>query len=253
MERPPLGSSLGFAPRRPGVGRRTPGWGQAIEHGPGTTRSTSHRSISNPVVHSIRATSRRTSPLRSCDAGSREKESDRRGSWRDMIGPRRSQSSGGVQMGRLLLGDRSSARFGGRGRSSPPWDQHRRPARTTASIRALARRLQARDARLWRGGGQRRQAARPCFCLTAGIPGGNLGGFWIRQRAPVTARVPPWRRRRPVSSAERDSGCRLARVAGAVARPGSHRTVRTLVVYGSSGRRVMTPAAGRLIDLESSP
>ncbi|MGP0050967.1 MAG: GAF domain-containing protein [Solirubrobacteraceae bacterium] len=44
-----------------------------------------------------------------------------------------------------------------------------------------------------------------------------------------------------------------ARVAGAVTRPGSHRTVRTLVVYGSSGRRVMTPAAGRLIDLESSP
>jgi hypothetical protein len=50
----------------------------------------------------------------------------------------------------LPLGDRSSARFGGRRRSSPPWDQHRRPARTTASIRALARRLQARDARLWR-------------------------------------------------------------------------------------------------------
>jgi hypothetical protein len=46
---------------------------------------------------------------------------------------------------------------------------------------------------------------------------------------------------------------RQPRVAGAVARPGSHRTVRTLVVYGSSGRRVMTPAAGRLIDLESSP
>jgi hypothetical protein len=45
----------------------------------------------------------------------------------------------------------------------------------------------------------------------------------------------------------------IARVAGAVTRPGSHRTVRTLVVYGSSGRRVMTPAAGRLIDLESSP
>ena len=35
------------------------------------------------------------------------------------------------------------------------------------------------------------------------------------------------------------------RVAGAVTRPGSHRTVRTLFVYGSSGRRVMTPAAGR--------
>ena len=44
-----------------------------------------------------------------------------------------------------------------------------------------------------------------------------------------------------------------SRVAGAVARPGSHRTVRTLVVYGSSGRRVMTPAAGRFIDLESFP
>jgi hypothetical protein len=29
-----------FAPRRPRAGRRTPGWGQAIEHGPGTTRST---------------------------------------------------------------------------------------------------------------------------------------------------------------------------------------------------------------------
>jgi len=55
---------------------------------------------------------------------------------------------------RVLLGDRSSTRFGGRRRSSPPWDQHRRPARTTASIRALARRLQARDARLWRRAGR---------------------------------------------------------------------------------------------------
>jgi hypothetical protein len=45
----------------------------------------------------------------------------------------------------------------------------------------------------------------------------------------------------------------IARVAGAVARPGSHRTVRTLFVYGSSGRRVMTPAAGRFCDLESFP
>ena len=41
--------------------------------------------------------------------------------------------------------------------------------------------------------GKRRRAARPCFCLTAGIPGGNLGGFWIRRRAAVTARVPPRR------------------------------------------------------------
>ena len=43
------------------------------------------------------------------------------------------------------------------------------------------------------------------------------------------------------------------RVAGAVARPGSHRTVRTLFVYGSSGRRVMTPAAGRFATSKSSP
>jgi len=34
------------------------------------------------------------------------------------------------------------------------WDGHRCPARTTASIKALARRLQAPDARLWRIRGQ---------------------------------------------------------------------------------------------------
>jgi hypothetical protein len=32
-----LGFSLSFGPRRPGAGRRTSGWGQAIEHGPQTT------------------------------------------------------------------------------------------------------------------------------------------------------------------------------------------------------------------------
>ena len=38
LERAALGLFVpGFAPRRPGAGRRTPGWGQAIEHGPGTT------------------------------------------------------------------------------------------------------------------------------------------------------------------------------------------------------------------------
>jgi hypothetical protein len=35
-----LGFPPSFAPRRPGAGRRTSRWGQAIEHGPGTTRST---------------------------------------------------------------------------------------------------------------------------------------------------------------------------------------------------------------------
>ena len=76
-----------------------------------------------------------------------------------------------------------------------------------------------------------------------------------RNPAPISNRrrpsfISPSARCRP-SSARR--AATIARVAGAVARPGSHRTVRTLVVYGSSGRRVMTPAAGRLIDLESSP
>ena len=49
---PPLSFPPSFAPRRPGAERRTSGREQAIEHGPGTTRSTSHQSISNPVVHS---------------------------------------------------------------------------------------------------------------------------------------------------------------------------------------------------------
>ena len=35
------------------------------------------------------------------------------------------------------------------------------------------------------------------------------------------------------------------RVAGTVARPGSHRTVLVLFTHGSSGRRVVNPAAGR--------
>ena len=35
------------------------------------------------------------------------------------------------------------------------------------------------------------------------------------------------------------------RVAGAVARPGSHRTVLALFAHGSSERRVAGPAAGR--------
>jgi IS30 family transposase len=36
----------------------------------------------------------------------------------------------------------------------------------------------------------------------------------------------------------------IGRVAGAVARPGSHRTVLALFAHGSSGRRVVNPAAG---------
>jgi hypothetical protein len=37
----------------------------------------------------------------------------------------------------------------------------------------------------------------------------------------------------------------IGRVAGAVARPGSHRTVLALFAHGSSGRRVANPAVGR--------
>src|ERR1035437_7028677 len=37
MARERLGFALSFEPRRPGVGRRTSGRGQAIEHGPETT------------------------------------------------------------------------------------------------------------------------------------------------------------------------------------------------------------------------
>ena len=39
----PWAHASGFAPRRPRAGRRTPRWGQAIEHRPGTTRSTHTR------------------------------------------------------------------------------------------------------------------------------------------------------------------------------------------------------------------
>jgi hypothetical protein len=78
--------------------------------------------------------------------------------WREIKAAVRSGAHRGS-----LLGDRTSARFGGRRGSSPPWDQRRRPARTTASIRALARRLQARDARLWRDPGARSPSARHLF------------------------------------------------------------------------------------------
>ena len=60
MERPPLGfpSKLHTPPTR--SRRVTPRRGQVIEHEPGTTRSTSHQLILQSIVHSLRATSRRT-------------------------------------------------------------------------------------------------------------------------------------------------------------------------------------------------
>jgi hypothetical protein len=63
---PPLDSCPGLRTPPTKSQRRTPRWGQAIEHGPGTTAQLTFPSISNPVVHSIRATSRRTSPKTSC-------------------------------------------------------------------------------------------------------------------------------------------------------------------------------------------
>jgi hypothetical protein len=59
--RPPLGFPRAS---HPAGHERTSRWGQAIEHGPGTTRSTSHQSILQSVVHSQRATSRRTTSTR---------------------------------------------------------------------------------------------------------------------------------------------------------------------------------------------
>ena len=67
----------------------------------------------------------------------------------------------------LSSGDRSSARSGGRRRSSPPWDQHRCPARTTASIRALAREVASIRCALWRTAGRLSHLGRtPAFVLT---------------------------------------------------------------------------------------
>jgi Oxidoreductase family, NAD-binding Rossmann fold len=69
---------------------------------------------------------------------------------------------------RADLGDGSSVRSGGRCGSSPHWDRHRRTARNPASIKALAGRLQAPDARLWRISGRQPPPRRePCFSLDA--------------------------------------------------------------------------------------
>ena len=76
----------------------------------------------------------------------------------------------------LQIGDRSSARIRGGCRSSPPWDRHRAPVRTIASITALARRLQAPDARLWRIGGLRPPRAGHLCCVGDGSRRRDLDG-----------------------------------------------------------------------------
>ena len=70
MERPPLRLSPGLRTPPTRSRRRTPRWGQANEHGPGTTRSTSHKLILQSIVHSQRATSRRTTSWGSVCGGS---------------------------------------------------------------------------------------------------------------------------------------------------------------------------------------
>ena len=69
-------------------------------------------------------------------------------------------------------------------------------------------------------------------------------------RLPPERPVPGRRRRARITQgrsrgAPRPSPLKHCRVAGTVARPGSHRTVLVLFTHGSSGRRVANPAAGR--------
>ena len=99
------GSVLGFTPSfapRP-CGRRTSGWGQVIEHGPETTLYVIDLA-SNPALFSQCVRPRVA---------------------RDNAEP--TPGSFGANLSRSDLGDRSSARFGGRRRSPPPLDRHRRP------------------------------------------------------------------------------------------------------------------------------
>ena len=58
MEQEPLSFPSSFEPRRLSTGRRTSRWGQAVEHGPGTTLTASAEPPINVVTH-MRATSRR--------------------------------------------------------------------------------------------------------------------------------------------------------------------------------------------------
>jgi hypothetical protein len=104
------------------------------------------------------------------------------------------------------LGDRSSARFSGRWRSSPTTGRHRRPALATASIRALAGGLQAPDARLWRIRGVldrppralrscRRRHWRTAFAWLLHVHR-HQSAFWPCSRVVI---VPPPMRRRPLN------------------------------------------------------
>jgi hypothetical protein len=120
------------------------------------------------------------------------------------------------------------------------------------------------------------QAPKPSSDMGLRSLGGAQGRFLPPQRprprrpprpqAPRNGLTDPLRRSRrgpqnaPERAAPDHDGAKTARspripritrrqqrqVAGAVARPGSHRTVRALFASGSSGRRVVTPAAGRL-------
>ena len=111
----------------------------------------------------------------------------------------------------LQIGDRSSAQIGGGCRSSPPWDRHRAPVRTTASITALARRLQAPDARLWRIRGAPPSGTRdPLWCHhgpsrwsadeNSSAPHERISGRASRPSSRVSSKA-PWRASRNRDSA----------------------------------------------------
>jgi hypothetical protein len=122
------------------------------------------------------------------------------------------------------------------------WDRQSRlhaggGGRPTVEFAACCGRAAGRLAflRAARSAGQRLRRA-PAGLPGARPPPARRTPLCARPRAPTRHNTPPRRRAR---------GERRCRVAGAVARPGSHRTVLALFADGSSGRRVANPAAGR--------
>ena len=119
---PPLGFSAGFTPRR--YRRRTPRMGQAVEHGPGTTRS--HQLILQSG-----------SSLVSCDLASQRPGQERR-SWR----PTRSLAGEAARrvMSRLSPPHRAFHRAGVAGHAAPA-----PPGRAPVCRQSARKRFRLRD------------------------------------------------------------------------------------------------------------
>ena len=75
------------------------------------------------------------------------------------------QSRPWIGMSLVPVGDRSSARFGGRLRSSSPWDQHRRPARTIVDPGASTKAASTRCAFVAISATLAKDGSRPAFAL----------------------------------------------------------------------------------------